>query len=354
MIRTLYLACFSYWGKLKRVLIIFIISFFFNGIAYAKDKKIELTFSHFLGPDSFFQIDLIEPWARRIEEESEGRIRVKIVNNTSPFGHVTEQAGNVAAGKVDIALGIRGAEGARFPGTSVAEVPMAVRDATSGSRALWRLYKQGLIAQEYAGFKVLAIFVQNPGLIHTIEKPVQIPEDMRGLRMRAPNQATATVLAAIGAQPTILQVNDVMPNLDAGNLDGVITNWGNPLPNFDTKVRHHTNVRFYSAAFFIVMNKRRYDALPYTERRIIDRHSGLRWVEHIGGQWNKWDDVVRARSIGHGQTIFTPDENQMVNWIKAFDPAVEAYLTELTKEFPRADEAYRTFLRYQGGVIQAP
>ena len=340
--------------KIKKIAIMSLISLFCNGIAYAKDKEIDLTFSHFLGPDSFFQVDLIEPWVSKIEEDSGGRVRIKIVNNTSPLGHVKEQAANVAEGKVDIALGIRGAEAARFPGTSVAEVPMAVRDATSGSRALWRLYKQGLIAQEYAGFKVLAIFVQNPGLIHTVEKLVQTPEDMRGLRMRAPNQATATVLAAIGAHPTILQVDDVMPNLDAGNLDGVITNWGNPLPNFDTKVRHHTNVRFYAAAFFIVMNKQRYDALPYAVKRIIDRHSGLRWVEDIGGQWNKWDEVVRARSIGLGQTIFTPDEVQMAKWNKAFDPAVNAYLAELTREFPQADEAYRTFLRYQGGVVQAP
>lgn len=325
-----------------------------SGQAYARTEPVTLTFSHFLGPDSFFQVDLIEPWARALERESKGQLRVSIVNNTSPLGEVTSQAANVEAGRVNIALGLRGAEGARFPGTSVVEVPLAVRDASNGSRALWRLYKEGDLASEYAGYKVLAIFVQNPGLIHTTEKPVAVPRDMVGLRLRAPHAAAASALEMIGAKPAILQVNDVMPALDAGELDGIVTNWGNPLPGFDAKMRYHTDVQFYTAAFFILMNKQKFEALPASTQRLINRHSGLQWVEQIGKLWNKWDAEVRERSLARGQTIFVPDEAQMSEWKQALDPAVEAYLDKLGQQFPQARPVHERFMQYQQDALTSP
>jgi hypothetical protein len=50
---------------------------------------------------------------------------------------------------IDIALGLRGAEGDRFPRSSVIELPFVVHDAQSGSRALWKLYKDGVFGAEY-------------------------------------------------------------------------------------------------------------------------------------------------------------------------------------------------------------
>ena len=114
----------------------------------AEADPITLKFSQFLGPTSFFQVDVVEPWAKELEAKTNGQVKVEIIDGTMPLGKVTEQAGNVKDGKVDIALGLRGAEGDRFPGTSVIELPFVVPDALSGSKALWGLYKDGTIADE--------------------------------------------------------------------------------------------------------------------------------------------------------------------------------------------------------------
>jgi TRAP-type C4-dicarboxylate transport system substrate-binding protein len=98
---------------------------------------------------------------------SGGRAQVEIYNAASPFGKPTEQASEVRAGSVDIALGLRGAEGEKFPGSSIIELPFVVPSAAQGSRVLWELYKDGTLADEYRDYKVLALFVHNPGLIHT-------------------------------------------------------------------------------------------------------------------------------------------------------------------------------------------
>ena len=117
------------------------------GASNAPAQEITLKFSHFLGPKSFFQLDVVEPWAKELEAKTNGKVKVETFDGTSPVGGVTDQASNVKAGKVDIALGLRGAEGDKFLGSSVIELPFLVPNALRGSQALWALYKDGTLAR---------------------------------------------------------------------------------------------------------------------------------------------------------------------------------------------------------------
>src|SRR6516165_8307123 len=156
--------------RLLRMSVATLIALLVIGALPVRADPITLKFSQFLGPNSFFQLDVVEPWAKELEARANGQVKVEIHDGTSPLGKVTEQAGNVKDGKVDIALGLRGAEADRFPGTSLIELPFVVPSALAGSRALWGLYQDGPLVDEYADYKVLALFVHNPGLIHTKEK----------------------------------------------------------------------------------------------------------------------------------------------------------------------------------------
>ena len=167
------------------------------------------------------------------------------------------------------------------------ELPFVVPDALSGSKAIWGLYKDGTIAEEYRDFKLLALFVHNPGLIHTKGKRVVNLDDIKGLRLRAPNATIATALEYVGAEPVVLQVNDVMPAVKDGRVDGIVTNWGNPLPGFNDYMKFHTETKFYTSVFFIVMNKEKYAALPADIRAAIDSISGDVWVAKFGPYWDK-------------------------------------------------------------------
>ncbi len=295
----------------------------------AGQTPIVLKLSQFLGPQSFFAIDFAQPWARELEARTHGRVKIELFDATSPYGDVTKQAAQVEAGAIDIALGLRGAEPARFPCTAVAELPFVVHDALSGSRALWAIHRRGQLCGEWDGYKLLALFVHNPGLIHTANKPVAIPADMTGLRFRAPNQAVAAALRAVDAVPVILQVNDVMPALEAGKIDGIVTNWGNPLPDFDAHMRFHTAVQFYSSVFFVVMNKQKFESLPPDIQAAIDELSNEALVDRFAHLWDKWDAPVRDGAQGVGQQIITPDAAQMALWHDALRPVADHYIAGL-------------------------
>jgi TRAP-type C4-dicarboxylate transport system substrate-binding protein len=310
-----------------------------SGAAVA--DPITLKFSHFLGPTSYFQVDVVEPWAKELEAKTNGQVRIEIFNASSPLGKPTEQASQVKAGTVDIALGLRGAEGEKFPGSSIIELPFLVPNALAGSRALWSLYADGTLAGEYKDYKVLALFVHNPGLIHTAKKRVVDLADLKGLRLRAPNKMVAAALDDVGAVPAILQVNEVMDAVESGKIDGIVTNWGNPLQRFNDYMKFHTDTQFYTAAFFIVMNRDKYQSLPADLRRAIDDLSGASWSAKFGPLWDKWDQPVRRGANGPGHEIIVPDAATMAAWHEGLRPVTERYLADLSAHgFPNAREAY--------------
>jgi TRAP-type C4-dicarboxylate transport system substrate-binding protein len=307
----------------------------------AAADPVTLRFSHFLGPSSFFQVDVVEPWASELEARTDGKVKVDIFNAASPLGQPTEQASQVKAGTVDIALGLRGAEGDKFPGTALIELPFLVPDARAGSRALWGLYADGTLAGEYKDYKVLALFVHNPGLIHTSNKRVVNLADLKDLRLRAPNKTVACALAHVGAVPAVLQVDEVMDAVRGGRIDGIVTNWGNPLWGFNDVVKFHTDIRFYTAAFFVVMNRETYRSLPGDVRRIIDELSGEAWSAKLGALWDKWDRSVRQGASGPGHEIIVPDAATLAAWREGLRPVTERCLADLAAHgFSNARAAY--------------
>ena len=321
-------------------------------LAFAFDpadaQPITLKFSHFLGPTSFFQLDVVEPWAKELEAKTNGKVKVEIHDGASPFGKVTGQASGAQAGAVDIALGLRGAEGDRFPGSSIVELPFLVPSAALGSLALWTLYKDGALADEYKDYKVLALFVHNPGLIHTTSKRVVTPSDLKGLRLRAPNKTVAAALEHVGAVPVVLQVDDVMPAVKEGKIEGIVTNWGNPLQGFNDYMKFHTDTQFYTSAFFVVMNRSSYDRLPADVRDALDSISGDAWVAKFGPYWDKWDKPVRDRANAPGHELVVPDPATMAQWKAELKPVTERYLATLSARFANARETYNKLMMLTG------
>ena len=283
------------------------------GACSASAQEVTLKFSHFLGPKSFFQLDVVEPWAKELEARTNGKVKVETFDGTSPVGGVTEQASNVKAGKVDIALGLRGAEGDKFLGSSVDRACRSwCRTRCADRRRCGRCTRTARSADEYKDYKVLALFVHNPGLIHTKRQ-----EDPRARRHEGRALPLAQQHGVRGARSisapsrSLLQVNDVMAAVKDGKIDGIVTNWGNPLQGFNDFMKFHIETQFYTSAFFIVMNKAKYDGLPADIRAAIDAISGDAWVAKFGPYWDKWDRPVREGANAPGHEVIVPDAARM-------------------------------------------
>lgn len=296
-------------------------------------QTVELTFSHYLPERHGLHSDFIEPWSRELEERTGGRVKVVVLPGDSPFGDPARQADQVRAGAVDIALGLRGIPRGGLPRSSVIELPFLVEDAGSGSLALWTLYNEGLLGNEYRDFKVLALFTHPGGWFHTRNRPVREPADLPGLRLRSPSPAVSAMLEYLGASPASLDPAQIPENLEKGVLDGLLATWDMvAVTGAHELLRYHTDARVHTLAFYVVMNKARYEALPEDVRQAIDAISGDPLVARFGPWWRQWEARGRAAAEGRDHTLIPLSTAMRDGWRERLEPMIDAYLEGLKAE----------------------
>lgn len=317
----------------------------FAAHAPAQDK-IELKITTFVPPTHGFVVDVLEPWAKDLEKRTAGRITGRVFAGNSPFGKTENQADQVRQGVTDVGWGLNGIPRGRLPRSSIMEFPFVAASADAASKALWAMLP-GLLAADYKGFKVLALHCHNPGLFHTRDKKLDTIADVKGLRMRAPNPSTQTLLQHLGAAPVGMPPGQVYENLEKGVIDGAVFPW-DAIKGFrlETLLKNHLDARVYTACFHVVMNEARYASLPADAKKAIDETTGPAMVNKFGEWWNRWDqaglDAVKAR----GNTIVPVSNDTREKWRVQLKPVVDQELAALEKSgIANARQIYEEMLK---------
>ena len=139
-----------------------------------------------------------------------------------------------------------------------------------------------------------------------------------------------------------------MPAVKDHRIDGIVTNWGNPLPGFNDQ--HEAPHRHRVLHLGILRGDEpaevRQPAGGYPPA--IDELSGDALVTRFGLLWNKWDQPVRDGASGPGQEIIVPDEATLAQWHDALRPAADRYLDTLSAGgFSDARAAYDRLISAQ-------
>lgn len=291
--------------------------------------KIELKLSHYLPTTHGMHYDFMEPWARQLEQLTEGAVRVEIFPAGTQLGNVAKQYDQVRAGVVDIAHGLHGIPSGRFPRTSIIDLPFLTESADAATKALWALHDR-YFAVEYPEVKVLAVHAHNGGLIHTKDRQVVRMEDLKGLRIRFPSAATKMMLEYLGATPVGLPPAQIYESLQKGVIDGLVMPW-DPMHSFKLAelINYHLDARCYTVSFYFVMNQRRYESLPAAVREAIDSISGDSLIAKFGPWWNAWDELGRRDALADGGVVTRLTGEERDHWRATLTPMIDAYLAGL-------------------------
>ena len=319
------------------------------GIPTAGYSQTELKFSTFVPPTHGFVVDVLEPLGKEIEKASGGKATVRVFAGNSPFGKVENQADQVKQGVVDLAFGLNGIPRGRYLRTSIMEMPFVAESADAASRALWAM-RNGALAEDWKEFKLAALHCHNPGLFHTRSKPLKDIRDVQGLRMRAPNPPTQALLAFLGATPIGMPPGQVYENLEKGVIDGAVFPW-DAIKGFrlENQLKHHLDARVYTSCFHLVMNPKRFEALPPEVKKAIDAAIGDPLVARFGGWWNKWDQAGLDAVKPLGNSIVPVSDAQRGKWRGELKPVLDGELAKLEKEgVPNARAVYEEMLKQVG------
>jgi TRAP-type C4-dicarboxylate transport system substrate-binding protein len=306
----------------------------------------ELKFSTFVPPTHGFAVDVLEPLGKEIEKKSGGKVAVRVFAGNSPFGKVENQADQVKQGVVDLAFGLNGIPRGRYLRTSIMEMPFVAESAESASRALWAM-RAGSLAEDWKEFKLAGLHCHNPGLFHTRDKSLKDIHDVKGLRMRAPNPPTQSLLAFLGATPVGMPPGQVYENLDKGVIDGAVFPW-DAIKGFrlENSLKHHLDARVYTSCFYLVMNPKRFEALPAEVKKAIDSSIGDPLVARFGGLWDKWDQagLDAVKPLNH--EIVSVSKETREKWRSELRPVLDGELAKLEKEgVPNARGIYEEMLQ---------
>jgi TRAP-type C4-dicarboxylate transport system substrate-binding protein len=289
--------------------------------------------------------DILAPWAEQIEKDSGGRIAIKI-GLLNEFAKPADYGPMVLHGELDMAYVVLGYTPELFPNSSVMELPLIYPDSVSGSRAFWKLYKEGLLAKDFANVKVAGLFVLPPFGIFTVNRNFTSLRDLRGLRMRTPSATVGLALARLGAIPIGIPVNALGENIGNGTLDATAFGWDilSTTAGFGDKktlqdqVKYLIDANFAAPSLGVLMNKAKYEAMPEDLRQILDAHTGADFSLTLA----KFREVSVAaakerlrQDPAHVVIALTPEQREEMKKIVA--PVVADWAANLKKQGIDAD-----------------
>ncbi|HGO6126516.1 TRAP transporter substrate-binding protein DctP [Burkholderia cepacia] len=227
----------------------------------------------------------------------------------TPFGLLF--AGDLAAKEPILALSVR-----PYSVGSVAEA----RDMALMAKPAYRT------ALAHQGFVLLAVIPWPPTGIWS-RKPIGSPADLAGMRVRAYDESSRRVMAALGAQVVSLPIQEALVQLRAGKIDAIISSgdgeagraYADVLPNF-------TALRYAYPVSFLVARKSFLDTLPGVQRTAVfqageqaERLAWERLPERVRGNYrsmSSWGVTVHDPApkslIAAVERVATADTNTMI------------------------------------------
>ncbi len=261
-------------------------------------------------------------WANELAERSNGRL-VLDMYPAEQLGKLSQQYNLVRRGDVDIAFVLHGIPAGRFPLTELAHLPMLFRSGEQSAQVLMDLVPDYLAA-EHRGVRILYIFGHSPGVIYTATRPVRVPEDLRGLRIRHPSSVIGETLRTWGASPAGMPVSELASNLDKGVIDGLVMPYDGGFgfrlaPYLD----YATEIFSYVNTFAVVMNQRSYDELPADLQRLIDDTTGKRAAREVGARWDAMEVPGKEYMLANGVEIISLSDAERAVFAEAAADFVE-------------------------------
>jgi TRAP-type C4-dicarboxylate transport system substrate-binding protein len=300
---------------------------------YAQAPQVTLRLHHFLPPAANVPAQFLTPWARKVESESGGRIKINIFPSMQLGGAPPQLYDQARDGVVDLVWTLTGYTAGRFPRSEVIENPfVSHRTALVNSLAAQELYEKH-IAEEFSEVHPISIWAHDRGLIH-VNRRIEKLEELKGAKIRFPTRLAGEALKALGATSIGMPVPQVPESIAQRVIDGALTPWEVvPSVKLDELVKFHTDIpgpkSLYTAVMVLVMNKAKYDSLPADLKEVMNRNSGQAASRMAAVPFDKMATEVPELVKKKGGTIVTISEDEAQRWEKTTQPVIEAWIKQV-------------------------
>jgi len=298
------------------------------------DAPITLKLHHSFSAVSSVHDKFLSPWARKIETEAGGRLRVDVFPSMQLGGAPAQLFDQARDGDADIVWAVPGLTPGRFPKIETFELPfLPSRRALVSSNAL-QDFAALYLNEEFDDIRPLAFSCADRGVIHALT-PVRAIEDIRGLKLHVQTRLGGEAIRALGAHPVPMPSGQLPVAITERVVDGCIDPWHMVPPlRLNDLLKTHTefsDLSLSSRAYVLAMNKGAYDRLPRELKAVLDNNSGQLAAGMAGAMWDLKAKAVADNVAERGDIIATLLPEAVAHWRRQTEPVIAAWLKD-TKE----------------------
>ncbi|MQQ09828.1 C4-dicarboxylate ABC transporter substrate-binding protein [Epibacterium sp. SM1979] len=307
------------------------------GSTSAWAAEFEFKLHHFLSPKAPAHSQMLEPWAQKIMEASDGRIHIEIFPSMTLGGKPPQLPRQVRDGIVDMAWIVNAYAAGQFPRSEVFELPGVHQGDTAAVNQAMRTMYEGELSKDFKGVVALFQHVHGGQAIHMATDEVRSPADLAGKKIRIPSRTGAWIIEALGANPVKTSVGEIPVALSKKVIDGAMIPFEIIPP---LKIHEQTayqiegpgGKRLGTTSFSVIMNEDRLNSLPADIQQIFYDNSGLEWHAKVGEIWDGADEFGINLATKSGNTHVQLSDEEWSGFETAIAPVVDRWVAEMNEK----------------------
>ena len=301
----------------------------------ATPQVVQLKIANYFPPPSQ-QAKTTLAFGEDLEKRSGGRIKAQHFAGGSLLTGPNMYKG-IESGIADIGYSHVYYTPGRMPASESIGLPIGIPTGWVGGHVGNDFY-QRFKPKEFDGVKLLSLHANGPSLVIS-KRPVAKLEDLKGLTIRAPG-VTGDIARALGATPTPTPMMEVYDSISKGVNDAVLSPYETLRTFRFAEVAKHVTVNWQTGGsfpFYMVMNKRAYEALAPDLRGVVDAVTA-EYQERFARMWNDIDLEGRTFAREKGVAYIELSAQEAVRWQKAVEPVIGGYVKSMqSKGFPESE-----------------
>ena len=284
--------------------------------------------------------------------EEGGKIKVQYFP-ANQLGQMKDVIEAVRGGVADIAYVAPGVVAGRMPVTNVMSLPGEFRSGEHLANVFMRMV-EGPLKREYdkLGIKIIAASGTPPYQIFTANKPVHVPEDAKGLKLRGGGGDADDFMRELGIAVINMPASQMYESLQRGVIDGAAylhaTAISNHLEEVTKFATEGAPLMSLLALYFV--DQKKWDSWSPEIRGIVTR-AGQRLAIEMGREYDRRDRTEKAAFIKAGGKVHTLTDDEKRRWQASYKDAPEKFIKKQeSRGFDYARQAYTQMQKIKADV----
>lgn len=298
----------------------------------SQTQTIELRLAHFWPSTHPAEVELVQPWAKAIEEATGGQVKIVSYPNQTLLQADSIYDG-VLNGIADIGISCFSYTRNGFPVLEVFELPgITYESSRVASTVAWEGIKE-LNPKEVQDSKLMMVLTTGPGDIYS-KVAVRNLQDLKGLEIRATGLSAKT-LQALGATPVAMPQSDAYESLSKGVVKAnlgpveVLKGWRQA-----EVTQYLTQTPFlYNTLFFVTMNLDKWNSLDAETQKAIEKVNEKFFKEVAAGLWDKQNEEALKWAVDEkGMELIQLPADEAQRWIDLVKPIQDDFVKRMDKQ----------------------